>query len=105
MMLVSVTERTREIGIRKAIGARKRDILSQFLLEAILLSSIGGLIGVVCGLALTELLAPILGVTVMISWLAVLVSAVFSLLIGVAFGFLPANKAANLAPLEALRHS
>jgi len=104
IMLVSVTERTREIGIRKAIGAKKRDILAQFLVEAILLSSIGGGIGVLLGLLITEGLAPVLEVSVLISWPAVIISAGFSLVIGVIFGFLPANKAANLNPLAALRH-
>lgn len=105
IMLVSVTERTNEIGIRKAIGAKKKDILIQFLIEATLLSSLGGLIGVVIGIGSAELLSSILDMSIAISWLAVAISVSFSIVIGIGFGIFPANKAANLSPLEALRHS
>lgn len=103
IMLVSVTERTREIGIRKAIGAKKKDILTQFLIEAIVLSGLGGLLGVLIGIGSAEVLSSILDMAVSISWLAVGVAVSFSIIIGVAFGIFPANKAANLSPLEALR--
>ncbi|WP_117161643.1 ABC transporter permease [Paraliobacillus sp. X-1268] len=105
IMLVSVTERTNEIGIRKAIGAKKKDILIQFLIEATLLSSLGGLIGVVIGIGSAELLSSILDMSIAISWVAVAISVSFSIVIGIGFGIFPANKAANLSPLEALRHS
>jgi putative ABC transport system permease protein len=104
IMLVSVTERTREIGIRKAIGAKKKDILTQFLIEATVLSGLGGLLGVLIGISSAEALSIILDMAVSISWLAVGVAVSFSIVIGVAFGIFPANKAANLSPLEALRH-
>jgi putative ABC transport system permease protein len=104
IMLVSVTERTREIGIRKAIGAKKKDILTQFLIEATVLSGLGGLLGVLIGIGSAEALSIILDMAVSISWLAVGVAVSFSIVIGVAFGIFPANKAANLSPLEALRH-
>jgi putative ABC transport system permease protein len=104
IMLVSVTERTREIGIRKAIGAKKKDILTQFLIEATVLSGLGGLLGVLIGIGSAEALSTILEMAVSISWLAVGVAVSFSIIIGVAFGIFPANKAANLSPLEALRH-
>jgi putative ABC transport system permease protein len=104
IMLVSVTERTREIGIRKAIGAKKKDILTQFLIEATVLSSLGGLLGVLIGIGSAEVLSQALDMAVSISWLAVGVAVSFSIIIGVAFGIFPANKAASLSPLAALRH-
>ncbi|WP_243459236.1 ABC transporter permease [Metabacillus bambusae] len=104
IMLVSVTERTREIGIRKAIGAKKKDILTQFLIEATVLSSLGGLLGVLIGISSAEVLSQVLDMAVSISWLAVGVAVSFSIIIGVAFGIFPANKAASLSPLAALRH-
>lgn len=104
IMLVSVTERTREIGIRKAIGAKKKDILVQFLIEAIVLSGIGGMLGVVIGIGSAEILSTVLDYAVAISWWAVGLAVSFSVVIGVVFGIFPANKAANLSPLEALRY-
>ena len=102
IMLVSVTERTREIGLRKALGARKADILWQFLLEAILLSGVGGIIGISLGLAGSLLLSRFL-VTTVTAW-SVLLSFSVSALIGIVFGILPAYKAAKLDPIEALRY-
>lgn len=104
IMLVSVTERTREIGIRKAIGAKKRDILGQFLIEAIVLSSLGGILGVLIGLGSAQILSTTLDMAIVTSWWAVGIAVSFSIFIGVVFGIFPANKAANLSPLDALRY-
>lgn len=104
IMIVSVNERTREIGIRKAIGAKKFDILAQFMIESIVLSGLGGVIGVGIGVAGSWLLGKYTSLTVSIAWDMVLISFVFSLLIGVIFGMMPANKAARLRPIHALRN-
>ena len=103
IMLVSVTERTSEIGLKKAIGAKKRRILMQFLTEAAVLTSIGGLVGVVSGIAMAELISRMMQIPVSISVPAIAIAVVFSTLIGVVFGLLPATQAANLNPIEALR--
>ena len=103
IMLVSVTERTSEIGLKKALGAKKRRIRIQFLTEAAVLTSLGGLVGVLLGILLAELISRTNGIPVAISVPAILVSVVFSTVIGVVFGLLPAVKAANLNPIEALR--
>ena len=104
IMLVSVTERTREIGIRKAIGAKKKDIMLQFLIEAVVLSAFGGIIGALIGLGSAEMLSSMLDMTMEITWWIVGGSVSFSILIGIIFGIFPANKASNLSPLEALRY-
>jgi len=103
IMLVSVTERTAEIGLKKAIGAKKRRIRLQFLTEAAVLTSLGGVIGVASGVGLAELISRMMQIPVAISIPAILVAVLFSMLIGVIFGLLPAIKAANLNPIEALR--
>jgi putative ABC transport system permease protein len=103
IMLVSVTERTREIGIRMAIGAREGDILTQFLAEAIMLSALGGVLGLLCGTALTSALGSTLGWPMKPSASAVLTAASTSVLIGVFFGYLPARRAAKLDPIAAMR--
>ncbi len=103
IMLVSVTERTSEIGLKKALGAKKRRIRIQFLTEAAVLTSIGGIIGVIIGILLAQLISITNGIPVAISVPAILISVVFSMVIGVVFGMLPAVKAANLNPIEALR--
>ena len=103
IMLVSVTERTGEIGLKKAIGAKKKRILLQFLTEAAVLTSTGGVIGVATGVGLAELISSLMKIPVAISVPAILVAVVFSTLIGVVFGLLPATQAANLNPIEALR--
>jgi putative ABC transport system permease protein len=104
IMFVSVTERTREIGLRLAVGAKRRDILSQFLVEAIALSLIGGLIGIVVGAAASALISRVAQWSTDISLLSVMVSFGFSALVGVFFGYYPARKAAFLNPIEALRY-
>jgi putative ABC transport system permease protein len=103
-MLVSVRERTREIGIRKAIGARGRDILAQFLIEALTLAVLGGLIGVVVGLAVSALIARVGDITFAISPTTIVVALLFSLTVGVVFGVWPARQAARLDPINALRY-
>lgn len=104
IMLVSVTERTKEIGLRKAIGARRRDILLQFLTESIVVSAVGGLCGIVLGTVITTLLTLLTGWSTSISVSSVFLSFIFSALIGVIFGSYPAQKASKLNPIEALRY-
>lgn len=104
IMLVSVTERTREIGLKKALGARKKRILTQFLTEAAVLTLLGGVIGVIVGIALAYIISAVSAVPVAISGVAIVVAMVFSTLIGVIFGLIPSVKAANMNPIDALRY-
>ncbi|HBC46678.1 MAG TPA: multidrug ABC transporter substrate-binding protein, partial [candidate division Zixibacteria bacterium] len=104
IMLVSVTERTREIGIRMAVGARGQDIMIQFLAESIVLSVIGGIAGIVVGVLSAKLISAILHWPVLTSIPAVAVAFFFSGFVGVFFGFYPARKASLLDPIEALRY-
>lgn len=104
IMLVTVKERTREIGIRKALGARKKDILMQFLVEAVILTITGGIIGVLTGVLSSWLISCFSGLPLSISVFTILTALVFSVFIGLVFGVYPAKKAANLDPIEALRH-
>jgi putative ABC transport system permease protein len=104
IMLVSVTERTREIGIRLAVGAKQRDILWQFLVEALTLSLSGGVVGVGVGLVGSQVLSTTAGWPLLISWGAVVLALTFSGAVGVFFGFYPARKAARLDPIQALRY-
>ncbi len=104
IMLVSVTERTREIGLKKAIGAKKSRILWQFLTEAAVLTSMGGVLGVGAGIGLAELISRLTQAPVAISVPFIILSVLFSMAIGVLFGLLPSVKAANLNPIDALRH-
>ena len=104
IMLVSVTERTREIGIRMSIGARRRDILGQFLMEAIVLSLLGGFIGVLLGVGGSNLISSLAGWPTFISTNSIFLAVIFSMAIGVAFGYYPARKASSLNPIEALRY-
>jgi putative ABC transport system permease protein len=104
IMLVSVTERTREIGIRMAIGATEEDVQRQFLIEAMVLSMLGGAIGIMLGVGSSFLITNVLGWAVLISPWAILAAALFSMAVGVFFGYYPARKAARLDPIEALRY-
>src|SRR5574341_57956 len=104
IMLVSVTERTREIGIRMAIGATEADVQRQFLIEAVVLSMIGGAIGIVFGVGSSLLITNMLGWPVLVSPLSIVVAVFFSAAVGIFFGFYPARKAASLDPIEALRY-
>jgi len=104
IMLVSVTERTREIGIRMAIGARENDIRTQFLVEAVVLAILGGLAGSALGLSAVAILAKVLDIPMIVDPRALSVAVGSAALIGVGFGFFPARRAAQLDPIEALRH-
>jgi len=103
IMLVSVSERTREIGIRRAVGARRKDILRQFLAEAVAITLAGGLVGVLVGVAGAAALGALKDLPMQVSWQAVAVAVVFSVLVGIIFGVYPAKRAARLHPVEALR--
>ena len=104
IMLVSVTERTREIGLKKAIGAKKGRILWQFLTEAAVLTGLGGLLGVGAGIGMAELISNLTSAPVSISIPFILLAVLFSMAIGILFGLLPSVKASNLNPIDALRH-
>jgi len=104
IMLVSVTERTREIGIRMAIGAKKYDIQLQFMTEAVLLTMLGGLIGIALGAGGATIVSRLLGWPTLISYQSIAIAFVFSAAIGIFFGFYPARKAAGLNPIDALRY-
>ena len=104
IMLVSVTERTREIGIRLAIGARARDVLLQFLIEAVVMSAIGGIVGVIIGLLGSAAIAAALKLEFILEPGVIIIAVLFSAGVGVAFGYFPARRAARLDPIEALRH-
>jgi putative ABC transport system permease protein len=104
IMLVAVTERTREIGVRKALGARDSDILGQFVLEAMTVSVAGGLIGVVLAILLVLLISAVAGLGASIAWPAVGIALLFAAFVGVGFGIYPAQRAARLLPIEALRY-
>lgn len=104
IMLVSVTERTQEIGLKKAIGARKSRILGQFLTEAAVLTSLGGILGVIAGTVLAQVISYVTTTPVAISIPAAIIAVLFSMVIGIVFGVFPSYKAANLNPIDALRH-
>jgi len=104
IMLVSVTERTREIGLRKAIGASNKDIMVQFLIEAMLMSFIGGIAGILLGIGISVLITVFSGWAVIISLFPIILATTFSLIVGIVFGLWPAKKAASLDPIEALRY-
>jgi len=104
IMLVSVTERTREIGLRKAIGARRKDILSQFLIESVVMTFSGGIIGIIFGVGIAALLSFFAGWATKVSISSVVLATTFSVAVGIGFGFWPARQAAKLNPIEALRY-
>jgi putative ABC transport system permease protein len=104
IMLVSVTERTREIGTRLAIGALEHEVLLQFLVEAVVLSSLGGVIGIILAIVMSVWLAGILLVPFVFDPDIIILAFAFSVAVGVCFGYFPARKAARLDPIEALRH-
>lgn len=103
IMLVTVTERTREIGIRMAVGASEKAVLTQFLVEAVTLCLIGGLIGIVSGILVSRLVSALAGWPTVVSIYSVLLAAGFSAVVGIFFGYYPARKAAGLNPIDALR--
>jgi macrolide transport system ATP-binding/permease protein len=104
IMLVSVSERTREIGLRKALGAKKMDIMVQFLIEAVLMTISGGIVGILCGVGVSVLLALVAGWTTKVSVFSIVLATTFSLVVGIGFGLWPARQAAQLHPIEALRY-
>jgi ABC-type antimicrobial peptide transport system permease subunit len=104
IMLVSVTERTREIGLRKALGARRKDIMLQFLIEALIISFFGGCAGAGIGAGASIIMSKLSGWSVLITQESILLAFVFSAVIGVVFGIWPARKAAHLNPIDALRY-
>lgn len=104
IMLVSVTERTPEIGLKKALGARRRRISAQFLIEAGVLTCLGGILGVLVGIGLAYGISKVSGVPIFISWYIIILTVVFSFVIGMLFGAIPAYRAARLDPIDALRH-
>ena len=104
IMLASVTERTREIGIRRAMGAKKRDIITQFLVEAVILSGVGGVIGVVLGVVIPIIISIFWGMTTIVTPIAPILAFSISAMIGVIFGIYPSMRAADMDPVEALRH-
>jgi putative ABC transport system permease protein len=104
IMLVSVNERIKEIGIRKAIGARKKDIMQQFIIEAVTLSSVGGVTGMVLGFIIAFVISLTLKLPSTVSWWSVLLGFGFSAAVGIFFGWYPAQRAAELDPIEALRY-
>jgi len=104
IMLVSVTERTREIGIRMAVGAMAQDILIQFLIEAVVLSGLGGIVGIVIGIGITYGVSEGMDITLVIDPAITMIALLFSMLIGIIFGIIPARKAANMNPIDALRY-
>jgi ABC-type antimicrobial peptide transport system permease subunit len=104
IMLVSVTERTREIGLRKAIGANNKDIMIQFIIEAVSMSFIGGIAGILLGVGVSALITFFAGWAVRVSYFSIMLATLFSLIIGIVFGLWPAQKASQLDPIEALRY-
>ena len=105
IMLVSVTERTREIGIRKAIGAKRRNILLQFLIESVVLSGMGGVLGLALGYVVMAFFESYLGMEVAASVSVAQLALGFSMFVGIVFGLYPANKASKLKPIDALHYS
>jgi putative ABC transport system permease protein len=103
-MMISVTERTREIGLRKALGARRREILWQFLLEAVVLAGVGGVLGILIGISIGLTVSAFTPLPVSLSWQPFAIGMGFSSAVGIVFGMLPALRASRLDPIEALRY-
>ena len=103
-MLVSVTERTREIGIRKAIGATKRVIRNQFLFESVVIGQLGGFVGIFLGIMVGNVISLLIGSAFIVPWLWILTGVILCLAVALLSGFIPARKAANLDPIESLRY-
>jgi putative ABC transport system permease protein len=104
IMMISVTERTREIGVRKALGARRREILWQFLLEAVVLTGVGGLLGILIGIGIGYAATALTGLPTSLNWKPFAIGMGFSSAVGIIFGMLPAMRASRLDPIEALRY-
>jgi putative ABC transport system permease protein len=104
IMLVSVTERTREIGIKKALGARTKDVLFQFLIESATLSAIGGIVGTMTGIGLVMIGGSIISIPIVVNPGSILLAVAFAMIIGIFFGYYPAKKAAKSDPIDALRY-
>jgi putative ABC transport system permease protein len=104
IMLVSVTERTREIGVRKAIGAKGGTVKQQFLVEAVVIGQIGGLLGILLGIIMGNMVSVIVGVSFIIPWMWILLGVILCFIVGVVSGYYPAQKAARLDPIESLRY-
>ena len=104
IMLVSVTERTKEIGIRKALGAKNSNIQSQFLIESLMLSIVGGIIGIIFGVGVSQIMSALSTFTASVSVWSILMSFGFSCMVGIFFGYYPAKKASQLDPIECLRY-
>jgi len=104
IMTITVTERTREIGVRKALGARRTEILWQFLLEAVFLTSVGGVLGIICGASIGLLVNAVTGFPISMPWWSFAIGIGFSAGVGVFFGMVPAIRASRLDPIEALRY-
>jgi len=104
IMLVTVSERTREIGVRKAIGARRSNILFQFLIESSVISGIGGIIGIMLGMLVNRIISTTFEIPINASLQVIMIAFLFSLFVGVFFGMYPANKASKLKPVDALRY-
>ena len=104
IMLATVTERTREIGVRRALGAKRKDIIKQFLTEAVILSSLGGFIGVLLGVIIPKVVTKLAGMTTILTLWSILLAFSISVAVGITFGLYPARKAAYLDPIQALRY-
>ena len=104
IMLASILERTREIGVRRAVGARQSDIIRQFLIEAVMISFVGGLMGILVGFGMSQMIAVLAGWTTIVTWISIVLAFAVSVSVGLIFGIYPARKAARLDPVEAIRY-